>query len=211
MSAGSYGQDISNELQNKITVNLVAPQHDRSFNQTRRTRTDDQNCQANIQRARIAQQTILQTAVTARDSEAPMKLALLQNEIAQGTFTANMDVPVEMTDLKKTEFNEFRTFRERKANLIKHRGRHSHRIQGQCTKMLQDKTSRIPINPVSTSDPLTLYRLIEKTVLHKRKTSIRLPPSTTRNSRSTLQQENLSNPQWYERFNTKVDVETRSA
>jgi hypothetical protein len=41
----------------------------------------------NIQRARKAQEAILDAAVLkADDMEAPMKLAILQNEIAQGGF-----------------------------------------------------------------------------------------------------------------------------
>jgi hypothetical protein len=45
------------------------------------------------------------------DLEAPMKLAILQNEIAQGEFAANVDVPVELNDSEKTQFsNEWRTY-----------------------------------------------------------------------------------------------------
>jgi hypothetical protein len=50
-------------------------------------------------------------------------------------------------------------------------------------------------NTVSISyDPFTLYRLIERNVLAQEL------------SFYSFKQENLSNPQWYERFNTKVDV-----
>jgi hypothetical protein len=119
----NYGQDISNELQNKITVILVKPVH-----------TDDVllkhsmreimilKGQMNIQRARKAQEIILEAAVqTELDMEAPMKLALLQNEIAQGEFSANVEVPIVLNDSQKTQLsNEWRTYRERNANLIKH-------------------------------------------------------------------------------------------
>jgi hypothetical protein len=44
------------------------------------------------------------------DLASPMKLAIIQNEIAQGDFTANVDVPVELNDSEKTQFsNEWRT------------------------------------------------------------------------------------------------------
>jgi hypothetical protein len=68
--------------------------------------------QRNIQQVRRAQRAILQTAVDAGlDLEAPMKLAILQNEIAQGEFAANVDVPVELNDSEKTQFsNEWRTY-----------------------------------------------------------------------------------------------------
>jgi hypothetical protein len=61
---------------------------------------------------------------------------------------------------------------------------------------------------VSTSyDPLTLYCLIEQTILAKNEDQY---PFATVYDQELLfysfKQETLSNPQWYERFNTKVDV-----
>ena len=59
--------------------------------------------QANIQNTRTTQRTILESAVIAViDDAAPMKLATLENEIAQDDYEANVDVPVIMTDLEKT-------------------------------------------------------------------------------------------------------------
>jgi hypothetical protein len=127
------------------------------------------NGQMNIQRARKAQETILDAAVLAGlDMEAPMKLALPQNEIAQGGFSANIKVPIVLNDSQKTQFsNEWRTHIERNDNLIKHRGQAFSLIQGQCTQLLQDKMKQdTDWAVVSTSyDPLALYRLIEKTIL----------------------------------------------
>jgi hypothetical protein len=82
----NYGQDISNKLQNKITVILVKPVHTDYVLLKHSLRENMiRNGQMNIQRARKAQETILETAVQeGLDMEAPMKLALLQNEIAQG-------------------------------------------------------------------------------------------------------------------------------
>jgi hypothetical protein len=66
--------------------------------------------------------------------DAPMKLAVVQNEIAQDESTASIEVPVELTDSEKTQFsNDWRTFRERNTNLIKHQGQFFSLIQGQCT------------------------------------------------------------------------------
>jgi hypothetical protein len=80
------------------------------------------NGQMNIQRARKDQETILDAAVlTGIDMEAPMELALLQNEIAQGGLSANIEVPIVLNDSQKTQFsNDWRTYRERNDNLIKH-------------------------------------------------------------------------------------------
>jgi hypothetical protein len=63
-------------------------------------------------------------------------------------------------------------------------------------------------NNVSISyDPLTLYRLIERTVLAQ--TEDQYPFDTVYDQELSFylfKQKNMSNPQWYERFNTKVDV-----
>jgi hypothetical protein len=65
------------------------------------------NVQLNIQRARLAQETILKASVQAgTDMDAPMKLAIIQKEIAQGEFAANIEVPVELTDSEKNQFSK---------------------------------------------------------------------------------------------------------
>ena len=52
-----------------------------------------------------------------------MKLAILENTIAQGEYEANVDVTIVMTDSERTQSrNEWRTYRERNAHLTKHRG-----------------------------------------------------------------------------------------
>jgi hypothetical protein len=139
-----------------------------------------------------------------------MKLAMLQNDIAQGEFSASIEVPIELTDTEKTQHNnEWRTYRERHANLMKHRGQAFSLIQGQCTQLLQDRMKQdTDWNTVSTSyDPLTLYRLIEKTVLAQ--TEDQYPFATVYDQEAAFyayRQESLSNAQYYERFNTKIDV-----
>jgi hypothetical protein len=168
----NYGQDISYELQNKITVILGEPVHtDDVLLKHSMRETMIHNGQMNIQRARKAQETILDAAVQAGlDMEAPMKLALLQNEIAQGEFSVNIEVPIVLNDSQKTQFsNEWRTYRERNDNLIKHRCHSFSLIQGQCTQLLQDKMKQdTDWDVVSTSyDPLMLYSLIYRTILAK--------------------------------------------
>jgi hypothetical protein len=209
----NYGQDISNELQNKTTVILPEPVHTTSViirhaARERMIRTG----QANIQQARRAQETVLEAAIALDGDEenAPMRLAILQNEIAQGDFEANEEVPIQLTDSEKTQHsNEWRSYRERNANLIKYRGQAFSLILGQCTQLLQDKMKQdTDWITVSTSyNPLSLYRLIEKTVLAQ--TEDQYPFATVYDQEIafySFKQDTLSNPQWYERFNTKVDV-----
>jgi hypothetical protein len=134
------------------------------------------------------------------DMDAPMKLLILQNEIAQGEFSANIEVPVELTDSEKTQFsNDWRTFRERNTNLIKHRGQAFSLIQGQCTQLLQEKMKQDTYwNTVSISyDPLTLYPLMERTVLAQ--TEDHYPFATVYDQELlfySFKQDNMSNPQW---------------
>ena len=60
---------------------------------------------------------------------------------------------------------------------------------------------------VTSYDLLTLYRLIKKTVLVQ--TEDQYPFATVYNQELgfyAFKQDNLYNPKWYKRFNTKVDV-----
>jgi hypothetical protein len=61
----------------------------------------------NIHQARKAQHNILQAAVSVGlDVDAPMKLEILQNEITQCEFKANIEVPVELTDSEKNSIQQ---------------------------------------------------------------------------------------------------------
>lgn len=106
------GQDISNELQNKIAVTLAEPTHTAAVMVRHAIREQMiHNGQGNLQMARRAQRHIPQQAVAAgTNPEAPVKLAILENEIAQGEFEANVDVPIELADSEKTQHsNAWRT------------------------------------------------------------------------------------------------------
>jgi hypothetical protein len=142
--------------------------------------------------------------------DAPMKLAILQNKIAQGEFAANIEVPVELNDYDKTQFsNDWRTFQECNANLINHQDRAFSLIQGQCNQLLQEKMNQdTDWNTVNTKyDPLTLYLLIERTVLAQTEYQYLFATMYDQElSFYSFKQDSVSNPQKYERFNTKVDV-----
>jgi hypothetical protein len=103
----NYGQYINNELQNKVWVILTAPVHTNDVLARHSVReVMIRNGQLNIQQARKSQETILKAAVQAgTDMDAPMKLAILQNEIAQGEFVTSIEVPVLLTDSEKTQFS----------------------------------------------------------------------------------------------------------
>ena len=100
----TYGQDISNELQNRTPVVLTEPTHSAVVT-TRHTAREImiRAAQANIQAARRAQEVILTAAVANQEADAPMKLTVLVNEIAQGDFDIGEPVPVVLTDSEKTQ------------------------------------------------------------------------------------------------------------
>jgi hypothetical protein len=208
----TYGQDISNELGNKTTVIIATPVHTDTVLQRNAAReTIIRNGQNNMQTARRVGEVLLQAAVTAgTDPRAAMDLALLQNQIAQGDYELNEPIEIQLNESEKTQnSNAWRTYRERNASLAKHRGQTYSLILGQCSQLLKDKMKQdIDWTTVSNSyDPLTLYRLIEKTILSQ--TEDQYPFATVYDQEMSFysfRQDNMSNPQWYERFNTKVDV-----
>jgi hypothetical protein len=103
----NYRQDISNELQNKIPVMLTKPVHTleilvRHANQEQMVHTRQQN----IQQARLSKGAILEAAATLGvDPDAPMQLAILDNEIAEGDYKQNNEVPIKLSDSEKTQYN----------------------------------------------------------------------------------------------------------
>ena len=112
----NYGEDIINELQNKMTVNLVESAHaPKVIAQHTILERMIRTGQANIQTAGEPQKIVLEAAVTTViDDTEPMKLPILENAIAQGEYESNVNVPIVMTDLEKTQSrNEWHTYRER--------------------------------------------------------------------------------------------------
>jgi hypothetical protein len=106
-------------------------------------------------------------------------------------------------------YNEWRTYRERASRLEKQRGQAFSMIRGQCMQVLLDKMKHdVDWIPASESyDPLTLLKLIEKTILAQ--TEDQYPYATVYEQECTLysfNQNTLTNEQWYERFNTQIDV-----
>jgi hypothetical protein len=76
----------------------------------------------NQQWARLSKRIILEAATAlGTDPDAPMQLAILDNEIAKGNYKQNNEVPIEMLDSENMQYsNDWRTYRERNALLTKH-------------------------------------------------------------------------------------------
>jgi hypothetical protein len=80
--------------------------------------------QASIQQAHLSKRVILEAAAPlGMDPDAPMQLAILDNEIAEGNYQQNNEVPIKMSNSEKTQYNnDWRTYQERNSLLTKHRG-----------------------------------------------------------------------------------------
>jgi hypothetical protein len=208
----NYGQVISNELQNKIPVVLSEPVHTLEvFARHAICEQMVQTGEENLQRAPLLKRVILEAAAAlGTDPDAPMQLAILDDQIAEGSYKQNNEVPIKMSDSEKIQYsNDWRTYRERNALLTKHRGQAFSLILGQCTQLLQDRMKQdTDWNLTSMSYyPLELYRLIQKMTLAQMEDQY--PFATVYDQELNFYsfwQETMSNPQWYEKFNTKVDV-----
>jgi len=157
----TYGQDIANELQNKVTVTIPQPTYSAATlvqHQTREALV--RKGQSNLQAVCKAEETVLRTAVAAKEPGAAMQLVTLLNNIAMGEFQAMEEVPIKLTDFEKTHYsNELHTYRERVSKLETHRGQAYFLILGQCTQLLHDKLKQdSEWTKISTSyNPLTLF------------------------------------------------------
>jgi hypothetical protein len=207
-----YGHDISNELQNRKPVVIDPPEHtDEVLAKHADKEARRLTQQARLSQARELRRLALETLVAAAtDATAPMLLAILENEIEEAAYQATVDLPIKLTDEESTQYsNAWRTYRERSTRLEKQRGQAFSMIRGQCMQVLLDKMKHDPDWHLTSEsyDPLMLFKLIEKTVLTQ--TEDQYPYANVYEQECGLysfSQNVLSNEQWYERFNTKVDV-----
>ena len=199
------GEDIANELRNETTVMIDEPTHTEAIQNRHQQRqhivTTARN---NIQAARRTKLAALE-AMDAADQD-PVVIATLQNDIENGEFELQQPVPIKLTADEKTQYeNEWRTYRNKRDTLQKHRGQAYSLVLGQCLQLLQDRMKQdSDWDTVKTSnDPLQLYRLIKKVV--QGQTDDQYPFALVYDQLVGLfgyRQEGLTNAQWYEKFNT---------
>ncbi len=134
-----YGHDISNELLNKKTVVIDKPAHPQDVLDKHADRvTRHTNQELRLLAARSDQKTALLAAVAAGvDTDAPMSLALLENEIEEAAYQNSIDLPIELDESERIEnSNAWRTYRERNSRLDTQRGQAFSMIRGQCMQVL---------------------------------------------------------------------------
>ena len=206
-----YGHDISNELQNKKTLVIQEPEYSQDTLTEHADATQRRDTHhARITRARTAKKIALEALSDAGDADATIALAELQNEMDEAEYKVSIPLPMILQGDEKTKHdNEWRTYRERVTRLEKQRGQAFSLIRGQCQQVLLDRMKHDAdwITCSESYDPLTLMRLIERTV--NAQTDDQYPYGTVYEQEVafySFQQGQSTNDHWYEKFNTRVDV-----
>jgi hypothetical protein len=207
----TMGQDISSELLHREKVEVKAPTHPPEALQRHKDEVElHKKKAARLALAREAERKLLRVEVSKKVEGAAVRLALLENEIEQAEYEAAIEPPVTLNPTEKTLFdNASRNHRERTRALEEHRGKAFSLIKGQCTQRLIDQMRKDKDwEDTSVSyDPLALYELIEKTILEQN--GNQYPCATVYDHECSMygfQQQKLSDNQYYEKFNTKVDI-----
>ena len=204
------GEDISNELTNMTTVIVPPPVYSIAI------QLKHQEWEAHIRK----KQTKVKAALEAKlnklqaldtideDEQYEVKIADRENQIEDIEYQQGQEVPFNLTDTEKLKYSsESKAHSVRVATLEKHRGNVYDLIFGQCTQILQDKMKQDKNwAAVSISyKPLELYKSIERVIL--KQLEDQYPVAALWEQLSTnAKQGNLTSNEWYDRFNTKVEV-----
>jgi hypothetical protein len=163
--------------------------------------------QGNMRTALDAKLVQLQSTSGVQDAVA---IAKVENQVENVVYQQGQEVPYNLTDSKKLEYsNKSKTHSHHVVTLKKHRGNVYALIYGQCTQILQDnmKQDRNWATVSVSYKPLELYKLIEQVVL--KQTEDQYPVAVLWELLSNVanaKQGNLTNNEWYDRFNTKVEI-----
>ncbi len=139
-----------------------------------------------------------------------LDIANPENQIDDLEFESRQEVPHKLTmEEAGGHSNNAKTHSLREATLEKQRGQVYALIYRQCTQLLQDKMKQGKLWVVVSNSykPPELYKLIECVVLKQTKDQYPVAVVWDQNSAVfNAKQESLPNTEWYERFNTKVEV-----
>ena len=214
-----YGGDIMGELETK--TEFVAPTPDYPATALARQptyeamiRAQQNNTLAKLTRkkARIQAQINATPIANAEEiDELEEKMSDLDNEILQAQYDLGDEVKVPLTEEEKGKWRQKeKAYGERVTKHGLNQQKAFAVIIGQCTQRLQDKMHDDPkweaVN--KGQKPLELYALIERVVMKQTGDEYQ-PCNLVENLLAVLtmkQQNNQSNAQWYEKFNTRVDV-----
>ncbi len=208
-----HGPDITNELRNRTRVSIPEPKYEQStldaqaHAETRRAQQESR-----LSQARQHTLTALEAMVAPPDPDvdAVIKLANLRTEIEEAAIKSVIPLPIKLEGTERTKFeNAWKSNSVRNSKLEVQRGLAYSIIEGQCTNILLDKMKQAPEWTITSQsmDPLLLMSLIEKTVLAQ--TQDQYPYATICSQLRQIfefQQNTMTNNEFYDRLNTKVDV-----
>ena len=216
-----YGGDIMGELETKKEFVAPPPEYPSSAKARQPVyeamiRAQQANNLTKLQRKKAR----LQLEIDAIPINPPDPSALeeleekmfdLDNEILQLQYEQGMEVKVPLGDEEKGEWKQNeKVCGDRAAKHILNQQKTFAIIVGQCTQRLQDKmhddAKWEEVN--KKQKPLELYALIERVIM-KQTGDEYAPCNLVDHLLAVLtmrQPNNMSNSQWYEKFNTRVDV-----
>lgn len=213
----TLGEHIGTELRNKRTYVIPEPEFPQDV-LDRHARFVEEITQDRV--TKLADLTEIQTIYTSHIATLTVgstehmnlkrELAVLKGQISAAERETRADVEMKMTAAEQSKHdNAMKTHSSWTAKLQENRGKAFSIISGQCTQLLEDKMKQDADweTVMQSCDPLTLYRLIEKTILAQ--TEDQYPYAVVHDQEMALYglwQGNQSNAQWYDRFNTRLDV-----
>ena len=209
-----YGEDISNELKNRSQVVVDPPKYTQAI-KTRHVEYEalvraKQSTLLAAMQAQLANLQLAAGGAPGQGDDVLLVMARLENDIADLEFESRQPVPHKLTSEEAAlYYNDGKTYSLRVATLEKHRGQAFATIIGQCTQLLLDKMKQEKTWEVVSASykPLELYKLIESVVL--KQTEDQYPVAAVWEQYGQVynaRQGNMTNTEWYERFNTKVEV-----
>jgi hypothetical protein len=207
----TFGTNMSTELRNRIHFVIPAPMESATtLTKHKKDTAHRQKMHDRMQKARRAHLAVMMSDPT----KFPLDIPKLEIEIDQADY--EMETPLEISksatgEDKTISHNAWKAHGVDSQNLVIHRGKVFELILGQCTQNLIDKMKydKEYKRVTESNDPLLLYSLIERTVMTQ--TEQRNPFKTAFELKRELyqyEQGTMSNTDWYERFNTKVEIAT---
>ena len=167
-------EDIASELRTRET--LVLPKPEIPDEVIAKYEEEIARMQSQQERLLVARQSALQHLELALGAADPgsekakleIEIAELRNEIEELVHSIANPPDIVLRGLDKIQHEAaWKSHTVRCDNLVKHRGQAHNLLLGQCTKILDDQMKHDDDykRTVSCTDPLQLFRLIEKTVL----------------------------------------------
>ena len=216
---GLYGGDIMGELDTKkefVTTQPTFPESAESRRLKYETMIRAQQTEAVdslTKKISRVQNRLASTPFTEVDVIEQLKeeVSQLQVKLLRARYDASSDIELPLTEEEKGEWRQSqKAYADRVQKHLLNQQKAFAIIIGQCTQRLQDKlhddSQWEKVN--KNQKPLELYTLIERVVM--KQTGDEYPPhNLVDNLLAVLtmkQQNNQSNPQWYEKLNTRVDV-----